>query len=75
MDFKRIEPNQSSEKPGSSTRKTSTRRKQRGLALRRFFTTPGVDPADEIAWERRSAAITGDGGETIFEQKDIETRR
>ncbi|MBI3184827.1 MAG: vitamin B12-dependent ribonucleotide reductase [Myxococcales bacterium] len=43
-----------------------------GLSVRRFFTTPGVDPADEIAWEQRSAAITGEDGKAVFEQKGIE---
>ena len=45
---------------------------KRGLAVERYFTTPGVDPADELAWETRTAAITGEGGEIIFEQKDVE---
>ncbi len=45
---------------------------RRGLTLKRYFTTVGVDPADEIAWEKRSASILGEGGEVIFEQRDIE---
>src|SRR5512138_2615065 len=45
---------------------------RRGLAVERFFTTKGVDPADELAWETRTASITGEGGATIFEQKDVE---
>jgi ribonucleoside-diphosphate reductase alpha chain len=45
---------------------------RRGLALERYFTTRGVDPADEMAWETRTAAITGEGGAVIFEQKDVE---
>jgi ribonucleoside-diphosphate reductase alpha chain len=48
------------------------RRNRRGLTLRRVFTTPGVDPAEEVAWETRTAAITGEGGQVIFEQKDVE---
>src|SRR5690349_14175645 len=43
-----------------------------GLAVARYFTTPGVDPADELAWEHRSASITGEDGKAVFEQKDIE---
>src|SRR5439155_19695181 len=35
-------------------------------------TTPGVDPADEIAWEMRSASISGEDGKAVFEQKNIE---
>jgi ribonucleoside-diphosphate reductase alpha chain len=45
---------------------------RRGLAIERFFTTKGVDPADELAWETRVASITGEGGALIFEQKDVE---
>ncbi|KFE62201.1 vitamin B12-dependent ribonucleotide reductase [Hyalangium minutum] len=43
-----------------------------GLTVKRFFTTPGVDPADELAWEYRSAGITGEDGRIVFEQKQIE---
>ncbi|HVE81838.1 MAG TPA: vitamin B12-dependent ribonucleotide reductase, partial [Myxococcales bacterium] len=43
-----------------------------GLAISRYFTTPGVDPADELAWELRSAVINGEDGKPVFEQKNIE---
>ena len=43
-----------------------------GLEVPRYFTTPGVDPADEIAWELRTAGITGEDGKMVFEQKNIE---
>ena len=45
---------------------------KRGLAVERYFTTKGVDPADEVAWETRTAQISGEGGALIFEQKDVE---
>jgi ribonucleoside-diphosphate reductase alpha chain len=45
---------------------------KRGLVVERYFTTKGVDPADELAWETRTASITGEGGAVIFEQKDVE---
>jgi ribonucleoside-diphosphate reductase alpha chain len=45
---------------------------KRGLAVGRYFTTRGVDPADEVAWETRTAQITGEGGAIIFEQRDVE---
>ncbi len=45
---------------------------KRGLEVPRYFSTAGVDPAEEIAWELRSASITGEGGQVIFEQRDIE---
>ena len=40
--------------------------------IRRRFSRPGVPPYDEIAWERRTASITSDSGEVIFEQPDVE---
>jgi ribonucleoside-diphosphate reductase alpha chain len=52
--------------------KVHRRAQRRGLAIGRYFTTKGVDPAEEIAWETRSAQITGEGGAVIFEQKDVE---
>jgi ribonucleoside-diphosphate reductase alpha chain len=45
---------------------------RRGLAIPRYFTTPGVDPGEELAWELRTASITGEGGKVIFEQRDVE---
>jgi ribonucleoside-diphosphate reductase alpha chain len=58
--------------PKARTAKISKKPAKRGLAVERFFTTPGVDPADELAWETRTAQITGEGGAVIFEQKDVE---
>lgn len=47
----------------------------RGLRLRRFFTTPGVDPFDTVEWELRKAVITGEKGEVVFEQNNVEIPR
>jgi ribonucleoside-diphosphate reductase alpha chain len=43
-----------------------------GLTFRRFFTKAGVNPYDEIDWEKRTASITDAQGNIIFEQKDVE---
>jgi len=43
-----------------------------GLQVDQVFSTPGVDPFDQVTWEKRSARITDDKGGTIFEQKDVE---
>ena len=43
-----------------------------GLTFPRFFTEAGVDPFDEIEWELRSAVIGSQGGEVVFEQRDVE---
>jgi ribonucleoside-diphosphate reductase alpha chain len=44
----------------------------RGLTIARRFVPPGVNPYDEVEWEIRSAVIQGEGGETVFEQRDVE---
>ncbi|MFN3133958.1 MAG: vitamin B12-dependent ribonucleotide reductase [Candidatus Kryptonium sp.] len=44
----------------------------KGLRFHRFFTKPGVHPFDEIMWEIRSAVITNEKGEIVFEQKEVE---
>lgn len=55
----------------TQSKKVSSKGK-RGIHLQRYFTTPGVDPADEIAWELRTAVISGEDGKVVFEQKDVE---
>ncbi len=45
---------------------------KRGLRFERYFTRRGVHPFDEIEWELRTATISNDRGEKIFEQKDVE---
>jgi ribonucleoside-diphosphate reductase alpha chain len=43
-----------------------------GISVSRFFTRPGVDVYDTCEWEMRSAVITNERGEVVFEQKDVE---
>ncbi len=45
---------------------------QAGIEVRRFFSTEGVHPFDEIEWEVRTASIQNEKGETIFEQRNVE---
>jgi ribonucleoside-diphosphate reductase alpha chain len=47
----------------------------RAIALDRFFTTPGVDPMNEVEWELRTAVIAGEDGRVVFEQRDVEVPR
>ena len=43
------------------------------IGLRRLFTSPGVDPYDEVVWERRDARITNwKDGTVAFEQLGVE---
>ncbi len=65
------------ERRGSKTRRGGRRRTggtglENGLTFRRLHTTPGVHPFEEVDWELRTAAITGERGEVVFEQKDVE---
>lgn len=46
--------------------------KRRGLSFTRYFTRPGVHPYAEVEWEKRSAVISGEKGDTVFEQHDVE---
>jgi ribonucleoside-diphosphate reductase alpha chain len=43
-----------------------------GVDFARFFTQPGKDPYNEVAWELRTASIGNDKGAVIFEQRDVE---
>ena len=43
------------------------------IGLRRLYTSPGVDPYDELVWERRDSRITNwKDGNVAFEQLDVE---
>jgi len=44
----------------------------RGLKMKHFFSAPGIHPFDQLEWEKRSAKITDDNGQAIFEQDNIE---
>jgi len=46
--------------------------KRRGLSFKRYFTRPGIHPYAEIEWEKRSAVISGEKGDTVFEQHEVE---
>jgi ribonucleoside-diphosphate reductase alpha chain len=50
----------------------AARNKAPGLTIRRVFSKAGVSPFDEVAWERRKAAITDDKGAVLFEQSNVE---
>jgi ribonucleoside-diphosphate reductase alpha chain len=43
-----------------------------GMKLRRYFTATGDDGFANVAWELRTAAITGESGKMVFEQRDVE---
>ncbi|TMA55809.1 MAG: vitamin B12-dependent ribonucleotide reductase, partial [Deltaproteobacteria bacterium] len=43
-----------------------------GINVKRYFTRAGVHPFTEVEWEKRSAVISGEKGEVVFEQHDVE---
>jgi len=48
---------------------------RRGVVFPRYFTAKldaGKTPYDELRWELRTASITNEKGELIFEQRDVE---
>ena len=63
-----------------SERRSATRAKKpekrtgsgAGIKLSRRFTQAGTDPFDSVEWELRTANISNEKGETVFEQTDVE---
>src|SRR6202162_6672 len=47
----------------------------KGLTFHRVYSDPSVSPYDALEWELRTAAITSEKGEVIFEQKNVEVPR
>jgi ribonucleoside-diphosphate reductase alpha chain len=45
---------------------------QKGLIFTRRFSREDVSPYDEMTWEKRTASITDQKGNSIFEQRDVE---
>ncbi len=44
----------------------------RGLSVERRYTTAGQDPFDRVKWELRSASITTENGDVLFQQDNVE---
>lgn len=63
---------ESTQTPSVETPPIATTKGTKGLTIRRYFTRPNVHPFDEIEWELRTANISNEKGETIFEQKNVE---
>ena len=51
---------------------TGSEARAAGLSFSRRFSRAGVNPYDEVQWEKRTALITDAGGKAIFEQNDVE---
>jgi ribonucleoside-diphosphate reductase alpha chain len=42
------------------------------MKIQRRFSKPGIDPLDEVRWERRESVIREPDGTVVFEMRDIE---
>ncbi len=56
-------------------RKMTKNADARGLRIPRYFTQAGEDPYKTVEWELRSAKITNEKGEVVFEQTNVEMPR
>ncbi len=57
----------------TDSRREAGSKRANGLKIERIFTTPGVHPYDEVAWERRDVVQQNwKTGETVFEQRGVE---
>jgi ribonucleoside-diphosphate reductase alpha chain len=46
-----------------------------GIRFPRLYTRPGQNPFDEVEWELRTAGISNESGQVVFEQRDVEFPR
>jgi len=57
---------------GSGKKGRRRNRAPKGVPIPRYFTVQGEDPFDAVEWEQRSARITDERGNTVFEQTDVD---
>jgi ribonucleoside-diphosphate reductase alpha chain len=57
---------------GTGASGSPARGRRSGIRIPRHFTRAGRDPFDTVAWERRTARISNEKGESVFEQLDCE---
>ncbi len=55
---------------GRGARKLST--KMKSLKMDRVFSTAGMNPFEQVEWDKRTAEITDDSGKVIFKQENVE---
>ena len=57
---------------GTAAPKKAARPRRGGVAFERRFTTRGVDPLDQVTWERRTSVITNPDGSVVFKMEGAE---
>jgi len=60
------------DKAAEASNKKATRSVGSGISFRRVFSEEGNSPFDRLKWSKRTAIISNERGETVFEQKDVE---
>jgi ribonucleoside-diphosphate reductase alpha chain len=78
MELEKIEMAETSAKMAIENTHTSAQNQAAGqsapgLKFSRYFTRTGVSPYDEVEWELRTASITDAKGNSIFEQRNVES--
>ena len=56
----------------SSRSSSSTAPTGAGLRVPRRYTKPGVNPLDEVRWDKRRTVITNPDGSVVFQMDDVE---
>ena len=60
---------------GGQTSVATQMKRKTGLEFRRHFTDGRISPFDAVEWEKRTAQIGNEKGQTIFRQEDVEVPR
>jgi ribonucleoside-diphosphate reductase alpha chain len=58
--------------PVSASPSTSLPANGAGLHVPRRYTRPGIDPLDEVRWEKRRTVIANPDGSVVFQMDDVE---
>jgi ribonucleoside-diphosphate reductase alpha chain len=59
-----------SKSPSQTSKRTSGT--GAGIHVARHYTTAGIDPLDQVSWDRRSTVIANPDGSVVFEMRDVE---
>ncbi len=68
LDARRRSASVSASRPPARSKPLS----RKTLRVERVFSDPKIKPFDQIAWEKRTAEISDDGGKIIFKQENVE---
>lgn len=72
MSFEKSSESQTVYRTSAGSAKDLETGQKKGLVVRRVFANSGTHPFDMIEWEPRTASISNEKGDVIFEQKRVE---